>query len=215
MKVLFINVDTQKDFMEKEGALYVKDAESINDNLQKLTKFAKEYNISVVNTMDFHSPNSMEISDKPDFINTFPTHCIAGTEGSEFISATNHHQFGRESYYVVRYDDKEIDKSAFNKARNVIIYKDKFDVFAGNCLSEVAIKSLNPNTIFVYGVTSQICVNYAVIGLRERGYKVVVIKDAIKELPNLPLETILKVWEEKGVILETTDNVINNLSKIL
>ena len=60
-KIIFWNVDTQKDFMNPDGALYVEGAESIKPNLKKLTEFARENNIFVVNTADFHFPDDKEL----------------------------------------------------------------------------------------------------------------------------------------------------------
>ena len=37
MKTIFYDVDTQNDFMKEDGALYVPGAESIKENLEKLT----------------------------------------------------------------------------------------------------------------------------------------------------------------------------------
>ena len=54
MKKIFFNIDTQKDFMNKDGALYVPNAESIKDNLKKLTSFAVNNKIRIFNSMDTH-----------------------------------------------------------------------------------------------------------------------------------------------------------------
>ena len=42
----------------------------------------------------------------------------------------------------------------------------------------------------------------------KRGYKVTVVKDAIKELPNLPIELIYESWKNLGVQFTTTAEVI-------
>ena len=55
MRVIFWNVDTQKDFINKDGALYVKDAETIKPALATLTNFARKNNIKVINTGDYHT----------------------------------------------------------------------------------------------------------------------------------------------------------------
>ena len=78
MQILFWSVDCQKDFMLPSGKLYVKGAEEIVPNLNTLTKLAKECKIKVVSTGDYHTLESKELSDKPDFVNTFPEHCIIG-----------------------------------------------------------------------------------------------------------------------------------------
>ena len=86
--VLFWNVDTQNDFMKASGKLYVQDAEEIELTLERLTRFAKKYNIKVLNTCDFHNEKTIELSSTPDFIATFPPHCMENTEGQDFVMAT-------------------------------------------------------------------------------------------------------------------------------
>ena len=54
-----------------------------------------------------------------------------------------------------------------------------------------------PKIVVVYGVTTNVCVNDAVVGLSGRVEKVYVIEDAIKELPNIPLP--FENWKKLGV----------------
>ncbi len=74
--VLFWNVDTQVDFMKASGKLYVQDAETIEPVLAQLTSLAEKHNIIVVNSCDYHNENTLELSDTPDFVKTFPPHCM-------------------------------------------------------------------------------------------------------------------------------------------
>ncbi len=62
MKTIFWNVDTQVDFMNKDGKLYVQGAEEIKPNLKRLTDLAEKYKITVINTGDYHNKTSKEIS---------------------------------------------------------------------------------------------------------------------------------------------------------
>lgn len=209
MKIVFWNVDTQRDFMEKEGKLYIQGAEEIYDSLTRLTKLAKDCNITVVNTADYHNFDSKEFS-------IFPAHCIIATDGAEFIPATYPHQFSRESYTVVEYNkDAVIDEAFLKKSRNVIIHKDDFDVFKGNPLTEKVLDILKPDLIVVYGVATNVCVNFAVLGLLQRGYKVVVVKEAIKEISSIPFLDIITDWKVKGAILENIDVLEKNIPKLI
>ena len=89
MKILFWNVDTQKDFIELNGKLRVDNSVFIKPQLKFLTDLARLYDIQVVNSADYHAHDSEELSDKPDFVNTFPPHCLGGEEGAKFIDETN------------------------------------------------------------------------------------------------------------------------------
>lgn len=184
-KSLFWNVDTQFDFMYPEGKLYVTNAENIIPNLDKITNLAFNNNIQVINSLDYHFDNSKELSNKPNYITTFPPHCMANTPGSEHISQTK----CRTKAYILDWDKQYSDlelKTASN-FQNIIIRKDAFDVFEGNKNTEKLISLIKPDIIFIYGVTTNVCVDKAVEGLAQRGYNICVITDTIKELPNIPL----------------------------
>jgi nicotinamidase/pyrazinamidase len=192
---LFWNVDTQIDFVYPRGKLYVQGAEDIRPQWKELTKLAKENSIRVVNTADYHYANSAELDSSPDFINTFPEHCMAGTRGADYIRETD-----PEDPIIFDWDKEYLfTPELFNSEdhRNFIIRKDAFDVFDGNPMTETILKQLNPDTVVVYGVTTNVCVDAAVKGLVKKVNKVYVVKDAIKELPNIPLP--FDAWKKKGV----------------
>ncbi|HEY3390231.1 MAG TPA: isochorismatase family cysteine hydrolase [Prolixibacteraceae bacterium] len=196
-KTLFWNVDTQEDFIDQSGKLYVQGAEAIRPVLKQITDFAKIEGIRVINTCDYHHINSNEISSAPDYETTFPPHCLAGSSGAEFISETL-----PESPLLIDWDSELAIFAEFDNPelfRNVVIRKDAFDVFAGNPHAEKIVQILNPDQVFVYGVSTNVCVDKAVIGLAERGVKVFVFNDAIKELPNLSLP--FESWTTKGVVM--------------
>jgi nicotinamidase/pyrazinamidase len=92
------------------------------------------------------------------------------------------------------------------KYRNFLIRKDAFDVFQGNRNTEQLLKQLSPETVVVYGVTTNVCVNDAVVGLAKRVNRVIVIENAIKELPNIPLP--FENWKKLGVEMRSLDEVI-------
>lgn len=213
MKLIFWNVDTQKDFMNKDGALYVQGAEDIKGNLKKLTELAKQYNIIVVNTGDYHNDLSKELSDTPDFKTTFPKHCMMGTVGSEFIEETSPQPTVDKIFYVTSSYPADLISDNLKDVRNIVIYKDKFDVFEGNQYTEEILKKLNPDAVIVYGVATNVCVNFAVLGLLAKGKKVYVVRDAIKELPNLPLDNLIGDWLKAKVVLIMADKVESLINK--
>ncbi len=75
---IFYDVDTQNDFMNKDGALYVPEAESIRENIRLLTEYARTKKIKIAGSVDAHSENDPEFE-------TFPPHCVRETEGQRKI----------------------------------------------------------------------------------------------------------------------------------
>ncbi len=201
--ILFWNVDTQFDFMNRQGKLYVPGAEAIFANLQTVTDFAEDQNIQVVNTADYHFSNSKELSDTPDFIHTFPQHCMADSKGAEFAAETAPKNAANLPWDTI-FSDKDLKETA--RHRNIIIRKDAFDVFSGNKNTERLLHIIAPKTVFIYGVTTNVCVHFAVMGLAERGISVFVLEDTIKELPNIPIP--FEQWDNAGVKRITLDAMI-------
>jgi nicotinamidase/pyrazinamidase len=196
-KSVFWCVDVQFDFMDKEGKLPVPNAETIKPNLKKLTEFAKQKNVKVVSTMDWHYENSKELSDNPDLIETFPPHCMANTQGVRLIDEVSP-ELG--SAMVIDWESqKGMNFHNIHKSRNIIIRKDAFDVFQGNNMTESIVNNLgvpflDRPTFVVYGVAGDVCVSFAVDGIMRRGYDVVLVIDAIKSLNEGKFNEKVEEW---------------------
>ena len=59
-KTVFVDIDTQFDFMNPRGNLYVPDAEDIADNIKKLFNYAKEHKIKILSSIDAHTVDDPE-----------------------------------------------------------------------------------------------------------------------------------------------------------
>ena len=120
---------------------------------------------------------------------------MANTAGAEFIEETT-----PENPFVLDWNGKntfEKLQKLVSKSRNFTIRKDAFDVFKGNAFTDKLLNLISPETVIVYGVTTNVCVNDAVVGLAARVQNVLVVEDAIKELPNIPLP--FENWKKMGV----------------
>jgi nicotinamidase/pyrazinamidase len=208
--MIFWNVDTQVDFVEPWGKLYVPGAELLKPMWAAITELAAKNDIQVVNTADYHYIYSAEIDDHPDMVNTFPPHCLANTNGSDFVAET-----------------QPVDPAIFNwnieyermslllelkACRNIVIRKDAFDVFTGNKVTESLVDLIRPDIVVVYGVTTNVCVDFAVTGLAQKVPNIYVVNDAIKELPGIPLP-FLK-WESLGVKLISGKELIDSFQEL-
>ncbi|MBN2051887.1 isochorismatase family protein [Candidatus Woesearchaeota archaeon] len=101
---IFYDVDTQHDFMDKDGALYVPGAEDIKPNLKKLTDYASasSHPIRIIGSMDVHHGTSEYKSMEGElnrYGGPFPDHCMIGTRGQEKIDETTPYS---SSYYKKR-----------------------------------------------------------------------------------------------------------------
>jgi len=74
MRTVFVDVDTQIDFLFPAGALYVPGAKRLLPAIVRLNHHAAAQGIPLISTTDAHSEND------PEFRN-WPPHCVAGTTG--------------------------------------------------------------------------------------------------------------------------------------
>jgi nicotinamidase/pyrazinamidase len=81
MRTVFVDVDTQLDFMSPSGALYVPGAEHVIGKVAELNRLGKARAHAVVSTVDAHPENDTEFQ-------AWPPHCIAGTLGQRKPAAT-------------------------------------------------------------------------------------------------------------------------------
>jgi len=197
MKALFMCVDAQNDFIMKDGSLSIEGAEEILPSLKRLTDLAVERDITVINTADCHNESDEELSDNPDFTDTFPNHCIKNTNGAQFVDEV-------KQFYSLGIPFNMTEK-AFESYKNVIEYaneivltKKHFDI-STNSYAEQVLEIINPDVVFVYGVAANVCVDFAVKFLLKLGYKVHVVVDAVKEISWISMDDMVKNWVESGV----------------
>jgi nicotinamidase/pyrazinamidase len=164
MTTVFVDVDTQIDFLYPAGALYVPHAERIVPAVARLNCYAAANGIPVVSTVDAHAENDAEFQ-------VWPHHCVAGTWGQRKAEATL-----LPNRVVIPNRDATIDI-----APQIIVEKQTVNVFEAPNLARV-IARLKADCFVVYGVVTEICVLYAVRGLVKFGKPVTVVTDAVEAL---------------------------------
>lgn len=206
-RVVFWDVDTQYDFMKADGKLYVPDAEQLIPNLKRLTDFAHASQIRIVASADDHVAGHRELSDTPDWKETFPPHCMRGTPGQKKIPET-----ALRNALVI---EPELQDAAVLGARvrahagDILLHKHWFDVFT-NANTETVIDALAPTAIVLYGVALDVCDRYAIEGLltRRPAIRLYAVADAMKPIHQDAAPRLLQDWERRGVRLVTTDETL-------
>jgi nicotinate phosphoribosyltransferase len=188
-KIVFVDIDTQYDFLDKKGALYVKNSESILKNLKLLTNFAKKHRILILSSQDTHR------KEDPEF-EQFSPHCIKGTWGHKKIKETLIDKYKIISFKK-SYSSEELRKIV-EKFNQIILEKSILNVFSNpNTLKLLEI--IFPEEVYVYGVVTEYCIKEAVNGFLKWGFSVVVIEDAIKEISSKEKDKLFSIWKKKGV----------------
>jgi nicotinamidase/pyrazinamidase len=204
--VIFWDVDTQHDFMDPEGKLYVPGAEKIKPNLKRLTDYAHERQVHIVASADDHVPGHRELSEKPDFEETFPEHCMRGTPGAEKIAETK-----LFAPFIIEPDPiahQELARKLWSHGGDVLIRKHWFDVFT-NPNTETLLDVWDPTEIVVYGVALDVCDKYAIEGFLERGIpRIHLVVDATRAIHPEKEDALLLAWKKQEVNLVTTAQVV-------
>jgi len=182
---IFVDVDTQRDFMDPDGALYVPGAVEIVDTLEALTHFAVARGIPVVATMDAHAP------DDPGFAR-YPPHCVRGTRGSQKIPQTllpRHVVLPNAPGGALPED-----------ADQIILEKQAFSMF-DNVHAEEVMGRLGIRRCVVYGVATECCVRADVLDLLARNYEVILVTDAVRPLDPAAGTAALAEMQARGAVL--------------
>src|SRR5256885_920977 len=87
-RTVFWDVDTQHDFIMPEGKLYIQGAETILATGGARPGFPGEKGLPLRVWVVSPPAGDGEFSARPDFRETFPPHCLAGTPGQEKVAAT-------------------------------------------------------------------------------------------------------------------------------
>jgi nicotinamidase/pyrazinamidase len=203
-RIIFWDDDTQFDFMMPQGKLYVPEAEKIIDTVSEIRRFALDNGFSIIASTDWHSPDSPEISDNSDFVNTFPPHCLINDQGARrvgFLGSVSISYVDTEPL-----DDAAIKKLISKEPFHIAIRKNSLDVF-DNPNTQKIFDFLKPEKIIVFGVALEFCVYVAVRGfLKKTDSSVYLVQDAVKAIDPDKGQRALKELRSKGV------QVINSIS---
>src|SRR3954453_18489091 len=74
--------------MLPHGKLYVPKAEETIPAMARLARASPPAGVVHVASADDHELTDPEISDEPDFTNTYPPHCLRGTRGAQKVPET-------------------------------------------------------------------------------------------------------------------------------
>jgi nicotinamidase/pyrazinamidase len=189
-RLVFLDVDTQVDFMSPSGRLYVPHAEEIIPNLAKLMLWARDHRIPIISSADTHAP------DDPEFAQ-WPPHCVAGTPGQQRIAET---LFPDAVVVEDRPGAFQVSKEWVGQ---LIVEKPVYDV-STNVNFDAILASLGQPRFVVFGVATEYCVLSDVLALRERNLPVALVRDAIKPITEEGGRKAIEEMVAAGAQLVTT-----------
>jgi nicotinate phosphoribosyltransferase len=193
--LVFLDVDTQNDFMLPSGALYVPGAETIVPNLERLMAYAAQQGIPVISSADAHAP------DDPSFAQ-WPPHCVVGTPGQRRIPATEL----PGKVVIPNRAGAFVPPKDWSSRVVLEVEKQEYSV-ATNANFDAILAALGPCRFVIFGVATDYCVRDSALALRRLNVPVDVVVDAIKAISDEGGRRALEEMKAAGVRLVTTDEV--------
>lgn len=184
-----IVVDVQRDFAHPKGSLYVASGEQIAIDIlsyidvSKNNKFYARY----LATKDSHNPNSDNcghISSTPDYIDSWPKHCLTGKPGANFMKP-------------LRSDDFN---DTFKKGRGVPAYSGFQGVgtFCKLTLNEY-LRTYGINRVDICGLALDYCVKQTAIDAAKEGFKTRVFRSLTAAVDPARVADVVRELETFGV----------------
>jgi nicotinamidase/pyrazinamidase len=175
--------------------------------MERLVDTARAARLVHVASADDHELTDPEISDTPDFTNTYPPHCLRGTRGAEKILETK--QRDPLPLSLIPFPPGLVPKLVEGR-REILLLKKNFNVFT-NPNTDALLDALDPDEIVVFGVATDVCDDAAVLGFLLRGRRVRFVEDAARGLDEARTAACTAVWRDRGVEFATAEEVIASL----
>ena len=197
------DVDTQVDFVLSGGKLPVPGAEAAGPAMGRLVEAARASGIPHVASADDHELTDTEISERPDFLTTYPPHCLRGTRGAERVPETR--QLDPVPLGLTEVPERWL------VGREFLLLKKSFDVFT-NPNADAVLRLLDPDQVILFGVATDVCDDAAIRGLLKRGRRVTFVPDASRGLDEERTEGCLAAWREAGVGFAALSDALSEIS---
>ncbi|MDO2935826.1 isochorismatase family protein [Paeniglutamicibacter sulfureus] len=192
-----IIVDVQNDFCEG-GSLGVEGGAAVAASIATVLRERADSYAAVVATQDWHIDPGSHFSDSPDFIDSWPVHCVAATEGAalhpELSAAAGYiqHHF-RKGRYAAAYSGFEGRLSADEDD-----VADEGGELLGDWLRRQDIAAVD-----IVGIATDYCVRATALDAKSQGFATTVIA---------PLTAAVHPANAPGVLQELRDAEVTVLS---
>jgi nicotinamidase/pyrazinamidase len=187
MSRALIVVDVQNDFCEG-GALPVEGGNAVAQRIADYLRSDRDYD-TVVATRDWHVEPGRHFSDNPDYIQTWPAHCVADTPGAAFHQALDDVRFD-EVFSKGQYDD---GYSGFDgvdsRTRPLAAY----------------LRGLDISDVDIVGIATEHCVQATALDSARLGWRTRVLVDLVEGIAPEPIAAAHDNMREAGCTLEPSE----------
>ena len=194
---VFVDSDTQYDFIDPAGRLYVPGSIEIHDALRRLIRLAGQRHIPVLSPVDEHP------EDDPEFTQ-FPPHCVRGTPGQRKMPFT---LMGRVLTIRAEVMLPAPAAKLIADYDQLVFPKRAFSVFTNPNFGRV-VDRLDVGEFVVFGVALDYCVREVALGLLERGRNVTIVRDAVRAITPQGEQETTRLLTSRGAGWANTDVIL-------
>lgn len=199
-RTVFLDIDTQNNFFEKENIVHIKNSGQIRHNLKLLTKYAQKNKILILSSQDTHRNTEHEFNQSPD-------HCIKNTTSWEKIPETLLTKYKQISFNEI-YSHEKL-KVIISQYPQIIFEKNSSDLFSNSNFCAF-LEICFPDVIYVYGTATELSIQQTVANLLKSGITIVIITDAIKRTSSYEQKKLFTNWKKSGVTFLETKTLLKN-----
>jgi len=193
---IVLDIDTQRDFFLPSGNLYTDASDEAARNIYRIFEWVRTHGIPVISTvLRVRPPDRGPIGERP--------HCIDGTPGEKKLPRTVLPR--RINLGLINSTDLPGD--LFGRNQQVIFEQRDTDIFA-HARAERLLTELRGSTFILCGAGVAQGVMQAAVGLRTRGFGVIVAGDAIVDFAHPRAEMARLRMQAKGAIFASTTDII-------
>lgn len=183
MSTALIVVDVQNDFCEG-GALAVAGGAGVAARISE--HLAGGGYQHVVATRDYHVDPGEHFSDTPDFVRSWPAHCVAGSPGASF--------------------HPELDVSPISAVISKGAYSSGYSGFEGSTLTGW-LREHDVDSVHLVGIATDHCVRASAVDAAAAGFTTTVLLDLTAGVAQDTVDSALAEMRQAGVRLTGTPRV--------
>ncbi len=204
-------IDAQNDFID--GSLAVPGGERPIATINEMTRAYRRADRPVATTQDWHPDETAHFSDEPNYVNTWPKHCVAGTHGAKLhpdLDVARHRALATRFLKGMEPCTSPEDDNSYTGvlARNI-----ETGLYLPEWLEQHDIGEIDLVGYAIGdGDENPLCVDSTAMDLNNAGYRVNVITDAVEEVLSENRAKCFKNLGEKGIRLMTMTQALEEIS---
>jgi len=193
---IVLDIETQRDFFLPSGSLYSPAAAEAARNIYRIFEWVRANNIPVISTVLRVRPGVRgPMGERP--------HCVDGTNGEKKLPRT----VLPRRVNLGLLNSTDLPENLLGRYQQVIFEKRNTDIFA-HARAERLLTELRGSTFILCGAGVAQGLVQAAVGLRTRGFGVIVARDAIVDFGHPHADMARLRMQAKGAIFAPTADIV-------